>query len=229
MIRVRAAREPDGPVVFGQAAPILRRNGYAPISWGWGRTEPDGPWKRFRLLSGDANAGCGIVCVEPPNFAHGHSDRLDTCTHVAALECDVFDRKAAQAINEFVCSRLRWPHELDRRLRRSPIRVAADRTSLRLFQLIGQPFAHLRTRDFVLPHDKPRALGYRRHRCSWACVESVVAVSALDPSSHESMRVPYQWRDGDPLSVPRSQLPVIDAAEAENFIAAISAILDGET
>jgi hypothetical protein len=227
MMRERTSRlEKMGPDTWAESEKILRANGYAGIAWRWGAPSPDGAWCVHQPQGGDPKAGVGVICVPPPRYDHGARDVPDPDMRVAALEIDVRDKIANAAIDEFMDSRLRWPAGCDYRHRHNPIRIAADRTSLRPFQLEGRPFFQLRSRSFILAGDHPGVYGYQRHCVRWLCAESAICVSGLDATSREPSKTPYVWQRGSPLTVLRSHLPIIDAETARDLLVSIEAALE---
>ena len=218
MIRVR---QPRTEPTFADA-PAFRAAGYVPCGWNWGASAPTGPWKKFRLDGASADSGIGILCTAPPNFNSRAAvePRVEN-TYCAALEVNVFDKKAAAQIDALVLGKLRWVDGVASRL--SPVRVASDATTLRPFALTGRAFPRMSTRPFVLSRDNHRAVTFRPHQATWLCAEAAFCVSGWDFA-----KKPFEWHGRALPSVTRAQLPTIDANAARDLLGAVEAILGAQ-
>jgi hypothetical protein len=131
---------------------------------------------------------------------------------------DVRDRKVAAEIDAMVRERLQWAEGVEPK---SPYRVASDGTKFRPFALtVSDAFSTLLTQRYLFPGDKSRSYEFVPHSASIISRAGFFVVSGNDASGRA-----YVWKGGDLLTVPRSALPILDAAGAYALIDDLETIL----
>lgn len=179
---------------FGTAARTLFANGYAPAPVTPGERQPRGAWavhqapyRRDELITAHADDDVAILTrVAPPRVTGGVDKPIDT--YLALLELDA-DAEAAAGT----------------RLGQSPVRVAADGSTLRPYRLDGESFGSI-----FFPDAHGRI---------------VAGPAAFLVTGSDADGQPYKWDSGSPLDTSRARLPALDRASARELFAMIEAAL----
>jgi hypothetical protein len=217
------------PVTFADAAQ-LHANGYAPVMAYWGQPTPYGPWGTYHFREGDdktyGNEAVAILTDSRPVIGAVAAGACKA-TWLAALRVQVFgDKGLAKAVDDLVTSRLQW-RNVGTTL--SPVRIDnTQRSTIRIFALADSDYSPFmpppsRWLGYVMPTDPPPnkryLVDYRANSVSWTSAAEMFVVSA------DTEGRPYEWTDGGLLAVPRSALPVIDAACAADLQADIERLM----
>lgn len=189
----------ETPTRFAEVAATLAANGYRPLPV---RPRDKNPgfkdWPTFQYV-----AGCEARFPEHGCGVIGGN--------VVAIDIDVDDEGAAAAVEQAVREILNLGDaaEIPRRFGRWPRVLLPCRSST--------PYRKIKTAEFVL-----RSTGTKAHVEVLAEGEQFVVFGV-----HKDTGKPYTWNGGgDPLTVPRSELPELTVAQARAVVVAAEGVLD---
>lgn len=199
----------DGDLRYGNQPALdrLRENGYEVCAVPWGAQLPDSDdWKRG--LTGaqfDRPApehGVGIVTAAPPMKWSQHSHE----TWIATLTL----RTGLRELKDLVASQLG----------KCPVRESSDGTLIFMLRQDGRytwpPVEFTGSlKDGYIDITGTRSTLRVESR------NSVLVVTGLDAA-----KKPYRWRNGDPLSVPRAELPVMNDNRARNLVRDVQRLME---
>lgn len=197
----------DGELRYGEdVLETLRARGYEACAVPWGEQLPaTDDWKRGMhdlIPNKSPRAGVGIVTAAPATA--WNRNRSDTWIATLTL------RTAVRELSQFVAAQLG----------KCPVRESSDGTLVFMLRQDG--------RNTWPPVEFSGSLkdGYidvagTRSAIRIESRNSVLVVSGLDAA-----KKPYRWRNGDPLSVPRAELPTMNDSRARNLVTEMQRLIE---
>lgn len=193
---------------FAEVAPLLAAAGYHPV--------PIRPGQKAPLVRGWQRP-------QPPGHYLAHHDpdtgRITDCerwftgiltANCPAVDLDIRDREIVRSLIALA----------DEVLGPAPFRVGSPPKALIPYSAAA-PFKKLASRWWALSGEHWRAPGYVPHRIEILCDHQQFLSYARHPRGTF-----YRWRRGEPVAIPREDLPEIDQDAAETFVAAAEAVLE---
>lgn len=197
----------DGELRYGEhVLDTLRARGYEACAVPWGEQLPaTDDWKRGMhdlIPNKSPRAGVGIVTAAPATA--WNRNRSDSWIATLTL------RTAVRELSQFVAAQLG----------KCPVRESSDGTLVFMLRQDGRNTWPPVEFSGSLKDGCIDVTGTR----SAIRIESrnnVLVVSGLDAA-----KKPYRWRNGDPLSVPRAELPMMNDSHARNLVTGVQRLIE---